>query len=134
MAMEWGQLVGRAYETRVSRRLRGGFEERAQLPDIVRRDVAENDVTQPFLGKGLQIEGALFSGLGAVAQIHEIFGEDEDRDLVLADLIDQVRAGNLAEVGYAATDQREVGALQFGQVERKRDLSLEPRLDRVAVG
>ena len=53
---------------------------------------------------------------------------------MLAQLEDQVRGGAVIEVDYLAADQRVLRVLKFGQIERKGQLALEPRLDGVPVG
>src|ERR1700739_3691766 len=53
---------------------------------------------------------------------------------MFTDLVDQVRTRGLPQVGNAAAEQGKLGALQLRQVERERDLTLEPWLDSVAVG
>ena len=54
--------------------------------------------------------------------------------MVLAHIVDELRTGSLMKIRHAAAEQREVGVLQFGQVEREGNSSLELRLYRVPVG
>src|SRR5262249_55534363 len=63
-----------------------------------------------------------------------VVGEDEDRDVVLADLVDQFRARNLAHIDHASAEQSVISSLQLGQVEGEGDLPLKPGLDRMTVG
>jgi len=60
-------------------------------------------------------------------------GKDEDRDFVFADLVNQVRAGRLCEIGDAPAQQLEAGILKLGQIEGEGNLTLEPWLHGVAV-
>ena len=47
---------------------------------------------------------------------------------------DQLGAGLLVQIDNASSDKCEVGSSKFWQAERKRNTTLEPWLDRVAVG
>jgi hypothetical protein len=44
-----------------------------------------------------------------------------------------MRARRLVKIGHPASQQRELGVLEFRQIEREGDLSLEPGLYRVPI-
>src|SRR5580704_18497 len=59
--------------------------------------------------------------------------KNENRDLVFTNQLDQLSPGRLSEIGNPATDKGDFGVLQFRQIKRERNLSLEPRLHGVAI-
>ena len=98
--------------------------------------VANHEIVQPILAPAAKLKVSccvLHSGVRA-GKTYRAFLENEDRNLVFANLVDQLRSGRLAEVGDAATDEGEFWVLQFGQIEGERDFSLEPGLHGVAIG
>src|ERR1700694_1957492 len=60
--------------------------------------------------------------------------KNEGRNLMLADLIDQVRARRLSQIGDAPSEQRERRPLQLRQIEAERNLPLKPWLHGMPVG
>src|SRR5690242_15034297 len=108
-----------------------GLQHCAELVDVFACDVTENDVAKTVLGEGMQVERVRLGVVWRCVKGDQIFREDEDGDLVFANLIDEMRTGNLPEISDASADESEVGVLQFGEIEGKRNLSLEPRFHRV---
>ena len=62
------------------------------------------------------------------------FLEHEHRNVVLPNIVDQMRAGCLTEVGHTPPEEGELGVLDFRQIEGEGDLSLKPRFHRVPIG
>src|ERR1700692_1145316 len=59
--------------------------------------------------------------------------KNEDRNLMLAHLINQVRAWCLRQVCDATAEQGELRSLQLRQIEAEGNLALKPRFHGVAV-
>jgi hypothetical protein len=59
--------------------------------------------------------------------------QDEDSDLVLAHSNDHLRCRLLAEIDKAATKQCEFSPCEFGEIECKGNMTLEPWFDGVPV-
>ena len=66
-------------------------------------------------------------------QAQRPFLEHEHRNVVLAHIVDEMRSRRLIKIGHPASQQRELGVLEFRQIEREGDLSLEPGLHRVPI-
>ena len=60
-----------------------------------------------------------------------LVAEDEDRDMMSADVADQVSPGFVIEIRQAPAKQGEWGAREFRKIETERHFALEPGLDAV---
>src|SRR5581483_2580189 len=73
-------------------------------------------------------------GLAPARRMEIAILKDEYRNLVLPNLINQVRTRSLVQIGHSSADQGEVRILQLWQIEGERNLPLEPWLHGVPVG
>src|SRR5947209_15372509 len=60
-------------------------------------------------------------------------GANKHREMVLAERVEELRAGLMVEVGDATSVEGVGRAGEFGEVECEWDLALEPRLHGVAI-
>src|SRR4029077_8028466 len=95
---------------------------------------ADHEVAQAILTPRFHLEGPSFAHSRVCTWTLDIpILKNEHRNLVLADLEDQVRSRGLSKIGHTSADEGKFGTLQLREIESKRKLSLEPRLHSMAV-
>jgi len=115
-------------------RARGTPEKVAEGVNILRRGIADNDVSEPALAPRLDIERELARVRGACAERNACpFLKDEHRHLVLPHFKEQLRTGTVFEIGEQAADQLERRVLQLGNIKGERQLAGKPWFHGVAI-
>src|SRR4051812_17254703 len=114
--------------------LSGITQEFAQTLDVLRSDIADHEIAKAILRPAFYCERQHRDWRrGESCRFGSAVLEYEDGNLVLADTVDQMCSWHLIQVGDFSSDESELGALQFGQVEAERNLALKPGLHSVPV-
>src|SRR5258706_6962770 len=103
--------------------------------DIVRVGVTNDEIAQTVFGPSFHIERQVpVPVLCRCESAVQLILEYENRYLVFCYGENQVSARRLRQVGHSPAYQRVWSFGKFRKVKRKRQLSLEPGLDRMPVG
>src|SRR5882762_5595428 len=111
----------------------GAFQQFSKIVDIGWGRIAEYAIPKAALAPCFQVERKFLGRrrLFVPSAPKRPLVEDEYRNLVLPQPIDQMRAWCLAKIGNTAAQQRKLGVLKLRQIECKGNLPLEPWLYRV---
>src|ERR1700733_7443661 len=113
-----------------------GFEQFRKIIEVRGTGVANHEVAKPALTPRFHVEREFLPSESVSVQpgCQGPLLEYEHGDMVLPHVINEVCAWRLIEIGHPAAYQGELGVLEFRQIERKGNFSLEPGLYRVPVG
>src|SRR5450432_2630054 len=116
--------------------LRSGLKQFRKTIDVSGTGITNHEIAKPALNPGFHVERQ-FSRLGSVVTQpgwQGPFLKHENGNMVFPYIVDEMRTRRLFQIRHPPTQQRKLAILEFRQIERERNLSLEPGLYRVPVG
>ena len=98
--------------------------------------VTDNDVAQAVLLPAFDVKTVLLQADRPCARERSILAllDDEYRQLMIAQIEEQMSAGIVADVFDFSADESEGRVIQLGKIEREGELALEPGFYGVSIG
>src|SRR4029077_6645017 len=110
----------------------GSFEQSCETINVRSACIADHEIAKPTLTPCFHIERQFARQRRAVSQPcrQGPFLKYEHGNMVLPYVVNQMSTRGLLKIGHSPAQQREAAILEFRQIERERNSSLEPGLHR----